>query len=122
RPRAPPCPYTTLFRSRLALEAAGLYLDFSNQPWTLADLELGLALARAAGVESAREAQFAGETMNRSENRAALHAALRAPPGAGFAAQGRAVSPEVEATREAMAAFVGRVRSGELKGADRKST
>jgi glucose-6-phosphate isomerase len=102
---------------RLSLEAAGLYLDFSKQPWTLADLELGLALARAAGVEAAREAQFAGETMNRSENRAALHAALRAPPGAGFAAQGRPVSPEVEATRDAMAAFVGKVRSGELKGA-----
>jgi glucose-6-phosphate isomerase len=103
--------------ARLSLEAAGLYLDLSKQPWSLAELDLALELARSAGVETAREAQLAGEAVNRSEGRAALHAALRAPAGARFSAQGRPVSADVDATREAMRAFAGAVRSGEARGA-----
>ena len=37
---------------RLTLDAAGLYLDLSKQPWSLADLDAALALARDAGVEA----------------------------------------------------------------------
>ncbi|MDP1617121.1 glucose-6-phosphate isomerase [Phenylobacterium sp.] len=103
---------------RLSLQAAGLYLDLSKQPWSAKDLALALDLAQAAGVEAARERLFAGETANPSEGRAALHMALRAPRGADFAAQGEPVSREVEATREAMAAFARAIRSGERAGAD----
>ncbi|MFC3078668.1 glucose-6-phosphate isomerase [Phenylobacterium terrae] len=103
--------------AKLTVEAAGLYLDLSKQPWSLADLEVALDLVRDAQVETARDAQLAGQPINRSEGRAALHAALRAPAGAGFSADGRPVSAEVEATRAAMRAFVETVRSGERKGA-----
>ena len=102
---------------RLTLAAAGLTLDLSKQPWSLADLEGALDLARLAGVAPARERLFAGETVNRSEGRAALHMALRAPDGAGFRAQGEPVSAEVEEVRGRMRAFAERVRSGALKGA-----
>ncbi len=105
---------------RLTLEAAGLTLDLSKQPWALADVDAALELARASGVEAARERLFAGETMNASEGRAALHMALRAPKGAQFKAQGEPVSAEVEATRAAMAAFARDIRSGARKGATGK--
>jgi glucose-6-phosphate isomerase len=105
---------------RLSLEAAGLYMDLSKQPWSLADLAVALDLVRAADIEAARARLFAGETVNRSEHRAALHMALRAPKGAAFKAQGQPVSPEVEAVRDAVAAFAASIRSGARKGATGK--
>ncbi len=101
----------------LGVTAAGLELDLSKQPWSLADPRVCLDLARAAGVEAARDRQFAGEAVNASEGRAALHMALRAPRGAGFKAQGEPVSPEIDAMRTRMAAFADAVRSGARKGA-----
>ncbi|MFN3512181.1 MAG: glucose-6-phosphate isomerase [Phenylobacterium sp.] len=106
--------------ARLCVEAPHLRLDLSKQPWSLADLDTCLALARAAEVEAARERQFAGEAINRSEDRAALHMALRAPIGADFRAKGEPVSREVEASRAQMRAFADAVRSGAKAGAGGK--
>jgi glucose-6-phosphate isomerase len=106
--------------ARTGVTAAGLELDLSKQPWSLADLDVALALAKAGEVEAARDRLFAGETMNASEGRAALHMALRAPKGAGFRAQGEPVSAEVDATRARMAAFANAIRSGARKGATGK--
>jgi len=100
-----------------SLEAAGLYLDLSKQPWSRAERDLALDLARAGQVEAARERLFAGQPVNASEGRAALHMALRAPDGADFHADGEPVSAGIEATRAAMAAFVQAVRSGAKAGA-----
>jgi glucose-6-phosphate isomerase len=108
---------------RLALltrEAAGLRLDLSKQPWSKAAFEAALDLARAAGVETARTRLFAGEAVNKSEGRAAMHMALRAPAGADYKAQGVPVSAEVETTRAEMTAFAQAVRSGARKGATGK--
>jgi glucose-6-phosphate isomerase len=101
---------------RLTLDAAGLELDLSKQPWSLADLQTMLDLARASGVEAARERLFAGDIVNASEGRPALHMALRAPDGADFKAAGQPVSGEVEASRAAMRAFAEAVRSGARRG------
>jgi glucose-6-phosphate isomerase len=103
--------------ARLGVTAAGLDIDLSKQPWSLADLEACLALAGAGGVEAARARLFAGDAVNASEGRAALHMALRAPKGSAFKAQGEPVSAEVDETRARMAAFADRVRSGALTGA-----
>jgi glucose-6-phosphate isomerase len=105
---------------RLTFAAAGLELDLSKQPWSVPDLEEALDLAATAGVEAARDRLFAGEVVNRSEGRPALHPALRAPPGSDFKAAGVPVSAEVEATRLAMRAFADQVRSGTLRGATGK--
>ncbi|ODT57645.1 MAG: glucose-6-phosphate isomerase [Phenylobacterium sp. SCN 69-14] len=105
---------------RLVVEAPQLRLDLSKQPWSLADFAAAVELARAGGVEAARDRQFAGETVNPSEGRAALHMALRAPKGSDFKAAGEPVSAEVDATRAAMAALAAAVRSGEKRGATGK--
>ena len=101
-------------------EAAGLRLDLSKQPWTEAAFAAALDLAHASGIEAARARLFAGETVNASEGRAAMHMALRAPAGAAYSAQGVPVMQEVEATRAQMTAFANQVRSGARKGATGK--
>jgi len=103
--------------ARLSLSAAGLDLDLAKQPWSLDDLDAALALARACSAEPAREALFAGEIVNASEDRPALHMALRARPDAAFSAAGQPVSGEVDATRAKMCAFAADVRSGARRGA-----
>jgi glucose-6-phosphate isomerase len=102
---------------RLTVMAAGLELELSKQPWSLADLDVALDLARAGDIEGARARFFAGAAVNSSEHRAALHMALRASKGALFEAQGRPVSAEVEAMRERMAIFADAIRSGDHRGA-----
>ena len=102
---------------RMVVEACGLRLDLSKQPWSKAGLAAALDLARAAGVETARGRLFAGEAVNVTEARAALHMALRAPDGAGFKTLGKPVSAEVEAVRGRMKAFAEAVRAGEVRGA-----
>jgi glucose-6-phosphate isomerase len=105
---------------RLTVNAAGLSLDLSKQPWSRASFEAALALARAGEVEGRRDRLFAGETVNVTEGRAALHMALRAPAGSNFEARGKPVSEGVETVRAAMRAFVMNVRGGRLRGATGK--
>ena len=107
--------------ARLTLEAPELFLDLSKQPWSSADLDVALDLVRASGLEAARARLFAGEVVNPSEDRAALHTALRAATGAAFAAKGEPVSAEIDATRAAIAALAGAVRSGAKRGATGKA-
>ena len=102
---------------RMGVEAAGLYLDLSKQSWSAEGFEAALDLARTCDVEGRRNALFGGEAVNASEGRPALHMALRAPDGADWRAAGEPVSRQVEAPRNAIAAFAGAVRSGAKAGA-----
>jgi glucose-6-phosphate isomerase len=101
---------------RLALEAAGIYLDYSKNRITDETLRLLLQLAREAGLRERIDAMFRGDKINVSENRAALHVALRAPPGASILQDGRNVVPEVHAVLNEMANFADQVRSGAWRG------
>ena len=78
------------------------------------------ALAKAADVEGRRDAMFAGDKINITENRAVLHVALRAPDGERFTVDGDNVVPEVHQVLDAMAAFADAVRSGKAGGATGK--
>ncbi|PYN22618.1 MAG: glucose-6-phosphate isomerase, partial [Candidatus Rokuibacteriota bacterium] len=73
---------------RLVAEAAGLYLDYSKNRVTDETLRLLLDLARSSGVAARRDAMFAGEKINVTEQRAVLHVALRAPRGARIVVDG----------------------------------
>jgi glucose-6-phosphate isomerase len=101
---------------KLALEAAGLYLDYSKNRVTNETLGLLLQLAHESGLRNRIDAMFRGEKINVSENRAALHIALRAPRGATILQDGRNVVSEVHGVLERMADFSKRVRSGAWKG------
>ncbi len=101
---------------RLALEAAGIYLDYSKNLITDETLRLLLQLARESGLRDRVDAMFRGERINVSENRAVLHVALRAPRGASIVHDGQNVVPEVHAVLDKMADFAERVRGGAWKG------
>ena len=101
---------------RLTLEAAGFYLDYSKNRITDKTLELLVQLAEQSGLRARIDAMFRGEHINVSENRAALHVALRAPKGSSIVVDGENVVPQVHAVLDRMSAFAGRIRSGEWKG------
>jgi glucose-6-phosphate isomerase len=101
---------------RLALEAAGVYLDYSKNCVTDETLRLLVALAESAGLRGRIEAMFGGEKINVTEQRAVLHVALRAPAGASMVVDGRNVVPDVHAVLERMSAFCERVRDGSWRG------
>ena len=101
---------------RLAIEAAGIYLDYSKNRITDETLRLLLQLAEEAGLWDRIEAMFRGDSINVSENRAVLHVALRAPRGASIIHDGRNVVPEVHAVLDKMTDFAHRIRSGTWKG------
>jgi glucose-6-phosphate isomerase len=101
---------------RLAVEAAGIYLDYSKNRITDETLRLLLQLARESGLQDRIDAMFRGDKINVSENRAVLHVALRAPRGASIVHDGQNVVPEVHAVLDRMADFAHRLRSGAWKG------
>jgi glucose-6-phosphate isomerase len=101
---------------RLAVEAAGIYLDYSKNRITDETLRLLLQLAEESGLQPRIDAMFRGERINVTENRAVLHVALRAPQGASIVVDGQNVVPQVHAVLEKMAGFSSRVRSGNWKG------
>jgi glucose-6-phosphate isomerase len=101
---------------RLALEAAGLYLDYSKNRVTDETLRLLVALAEAVGLRARIQAMFAGEKINVSEQRAALHVALRAPRGMPVLVDGLDVVPGVHAVLDRMADFATRIRTGAWTG------
>lgn len=105
---------------QLVCEDAGFYLDYSKQRISADTLQLLLGLARQQGLERWRERLFAGEHVNTTEDRAALHMALRAPRGAEFRDHGRRVSQEVHGMLDRMHHFCDRVRDGDWLGATGK--
>ena len=92
-------------------------MDFSKQLITDETLSLLLELAAARGVEPLRDAMFAGEKINVTEDRAVLHVALRAPRGTSIEVDGEDVVPGVHEVLDRMGLFTEKVRSGEWKGA-----
>ncbi|MEI6046151.1 MAG: glucose-6-phosphate isomerase [Chloroflexota bacterium] len=99
-----------------ALEAVGLYLDYSKNRLTTETLKLLLELAETSGLRERIEAMFGGEKINVTEKRAVLHVALRTPKGTSIVVEGENVVPEVHAVLDKMADFANRVRSGEWRG------
>ncbi len=97
----------------LSAEACGLFLDYSKQRLDAVARGLLLDLAAAADLPGWRERMFRGEAVNVTEGRAALHVALRWPPGdAPPGAHGTVVARDVESVRARMERFSEDVRSG----------
>ncbi len=101
---------------RFAVEAVGLYLDYSKNRITDETLRLLLALAESSHVRERIGAMFRGEKINVTENRTVLHVALRAPRDETIIVDGENVVPEVHAVLDKMANFANRVRSGAWTG------
>jgi len=101
---------------RLTAEAAGLYLDYSKQRVGDDTLRLLFDLAEACEVPARIGAMFRGERINTTEDRPALHVALRAPAGERIEVDGADVVPEVQTVLARMATFADKVRDGSWTG------
>ncbi len=103
---------------RLTFPLADLHVDLSKNLVTDEILASLVRLGEQTGIEQRRDAMFAGEHINTTEDRAVLHTALRRPPGASPAlvVDGQDVDADVQAVLTAMSAFAERVRSGEWRG------
>jgi glucose-6-phosphate isomerase len=101
---------------RFALEAEGLYLDYSKNRITDETVRLLIELAHRAGLRDRIDAMFSGDKINVTEHRAVLHVALRAPEDAVIEVDGENVVPKVHEVLRRMASFSERVRSGQWRG------
>ena len=94
-----------------------LLFDYSKHRITAATMAHLLTLARAADVEGKRASLFAGKHVNNTENRAAMHMALRDMSGATIMIDGQNVTGEIGRVRKAFLNFAMQVRDGTIRGA-----
>lgn len=104
---------------RLSLRAADILFDFSKQRLAPDSLQLLVRLAEARDVAGFIRRMCAGDSVNFTENRAALHVALRAERP--YSVAGEAVLPQVQATRARMRELAHALGSGLRRGATGRS-
>ena len=102
---------------RYTASAAGWTLDYSKNRLDGNVLKALLKLAEASGLKAEIEKMFTGEKINRTENRAVLHTALRnCDPAAQVFVDGKDVMPDVHRVLDAMGEFAQKVRTGAHRG------
>ena len=103
---------------KLSFDAAGLHFDLSKNLVTDETVKLLADLGRAVNLEARRDAMFAGEHVNTTEDRAVLHTALRRPASdkGKFIVDGQDTVADVHEVLDRMYAFAEQVRSGAWKG------
>ncbi|MCC7182308.1 MAG: Glucose-6-phosphate isomerase [Rhodocyclaceae bacterium] len=101
---------------RLHCAAGPWHADFSKQRIDESSLAALLALARAAGIEGRRDQLFAGERVNVTEDRAALHVALRGSADPGIQVEGVDVADDIAGSFAKLGEFVEAVRAGRITG------
>ncbi|MGB8338354.1 MAG: glucose-6-phosphate isomerase [Burkholderiales bacterium] len=99
-----------------SLRVGGIFLDYAKNKITQETLVMLLKLARDANLGEKIEKMFSGEKINVTENRAALHTALRNRSGKPVITDGKDVMPDVLATLQKMRGFSEKVRNGEWRG------
>jgi glucose-6-phosphate isomerase len=105
---------------RFSLQLDGLLLDYSKNLITAETLTLLLNLARQSKLDDWIVRMFNGDKLNTSEQRAALHTALRAPRGTSVNVDGKDVVPDVHRVLDHIRHFSEAVRNGTFCGHTRK--
>ncbi len=108
--------------AKLSFDMGDLHFDLSKNLVTDKTVELLADLARAVKLEERRDAMYAGEHINTTEDRAVLHTALRRPASdkGKFIVDGQDAVADVHEVLDRMYDFAERVRSGEWKGVSGK--
>jgi glucose-6-phosphate isomerase len=100
----------------MAVEAVGIYFDYSKHRITDETFKLLMQLAEESGLRSRIDDMFRGDKINVTEKRAVLHVALRTPKGKRIVVEGEDIIPRVHDVLGKMADFSNQVRNGEWKG------
>jgi glucose-6-phosphate isomerase len=99
-----------------SLREGNLLFDYSKQRVSRKTLEMLCQLARESDLNSWIEKMFSGDKVNNSENRAALHTALRLPPGNKLMVDGKDIVSDIHNTLGRMEQIVNRVHAGQWRG------
>lgn len=102
--------------TRFAVEAEGIYFDYSKNRITEETIRLLLGLAESSGLRERIDAMFHGDKINITEGRAVLHVALRATRNQSFMVDGKNVTPVVHEVLDKMTRFSHGISSGQWKG------
>ncbi|GGC70398.1 glucose-6-phosphate isomerase [Marinobacter halophilus] len=102
--------------NRYLIDGAGLTLDFSRNRLTDDVLTALTELADACGLSQRKAALFAGDIVNITENRPALHTALRQPSDEDVRVDGNNIITEIHTTLARMEKLVAAVHSGKQAG------
>lgn len=100
--------------------AADLHIDLSKSFLTPEIRDELVKLSDEIGVEERRDAMYAGERINATENRSVLHTALRRKRADSLIVDGTDVVEQVHEVLDRVYAFAEKVRSGEWTGATGK--
>lgn len=101
---------------KFSLEVAGLLLDYSKNRITEQTRSLLIKLAETANLGTQIEQLFSGHPLNSSENRPALHTALRATGDASIYVNGQNIIPDIQTTLARMEQLVNAITTGEWRG------
>ena len=101
---------------RYTLDVADLHVDVSKNLLTDEIRDALLELAEQTHVTERRDAMYAGEHINVTEDRAVLHTALRRPATDSLVVDGQDAVADVHEVLDKIYAFAGKVRSGEWRG------
>ena len=93
-----------------------ILVDYSKNILTAETMPLLIKLAKECGLKAAIDAQFNGEIINETENRAVLHTALRNRGNKSVIVDGKDVMPDVKAVLKKMDRFCNKIISGSWKG------
>jgi len=103
--------------TRFSIHCEDLLFDFSKTALDARMLVLLESLGKVADIEGKREAMFSGAPINETEQRAALHIALRAPDHQEIHLAGTNIVGDVHSSLAAMTAFSNGIRKGDICGA-----
>ncbi|MGY2270711.1 MULTISPECIES: glucose-6-phosphate isomerase [Pseudomonas] len=102
--------------SQFTLSSCGLFLDYSKNLITSETRDLLVGLAKEVGLKDAINSLYAGEPVNSSEGRPALHTALRRPVGDKLSVNGVNIMPDVHKVLNQITDLVGRIHDGLWRG------
>ncbi|TLG92786.1 glucose-6-phosphate isomerase [Pseudomonas edaphica] len=102
--------------SQFTLSSCGLFLDYSKNLITSETRDLLVGLAKEVNLKAAIDALYAGEPVNSSEGRPALHTALRRPVGDKLSVNGVNIMPDVHKVLNQITNLVGRIHDGLWRG------
>ncbi len=105
---------------KFSIEENGIFFDYSKQRITGNILKNLIALLDESNFTQQRDAMFAGEKINTTENRAVLHTALRAPKDSEVLVDGENIIPEIHKTLARMETLSNHIRAGKYLGATGK--
>ena len=101
--------------AEFSARACGMLFDYSKTNLDMGTMDTLLGLVDLSGLTAARQAMFSGMSINRSEDRAVLHTALR-NLDTEVEVDGASVMPAIRRTNERMTRFVLEVRDGVFRG------